>query len=96
MAVPTKNQLHRVILEVAAETAQALSRRDVVELVSARLSLTEEDLAEQSSSAVFRVMDRTDWAMFDLRRAGYLYRPAGDASLSRQKAGLSSALTKAR
>ena len=76
MAVPTKNQLHRVILEIAAETAQALSRRDVVGLVSARLSLTEEDLAEQSSSGVFRVADRTDWAMFDLRRAGYLYRPS--------------------
>ncbi len=76
MAVPTKNQLHRVILEIAAESAQALSRRDVVELVSVRLSLTEEDLAEQSSSGVFRVADRTDWAMFDLRRAGYVYRPS--------------------
>lgn len=76
MAVPTKNQLHRVILEIAAESAQALSRKDVVELVSVRLSLTEDDLAEQSSSGVFRVADRTDWAMFDLRRAGYLYRPS--------------------
>lgn len=75
MVVPTKNQLHRIILEIAAESSQALSRRDVVELVSARLSLTEEDLAEQSSSGVFRVADRTDWAMLDLQRAGYLHRP---------------------
>lgn len=75
MAVPTKNQLHRVVLEIAAETAEPLSRRDVVELLRTRLSLTEDDMAEQSSSGVFRVADRTDWAMFDLRRAGYLYRP---------------------
>lgn len=33
-------------------------------------------MTEQSSSGVFRAADRTDWAMFDLRRAGYLYRPA--------------------
>ena len=75
MVVPTKNQLHRVVLEIAADTAEPLSRRDVVELLRTRLSLNEDDMAEQSSSGVFRVADRTDWAMFDLRRAGYLYRP---------------------
>ena len=75
MPVPTKNQLHRVVLEIAAGSAVPLSRKDVVQLLSAKLSLTEEDMAEQSSSGVFRVADRTDWAMFDLRRAGYLHRP---------------------
>ena len=33
-------------------------------------------MGEQSSSGVFRVADRTDWAMFDLRRAEYLYGPS--------------------
>ena len=75
MVVPTKNQLHRVVLEIAAESTAPLSRRGVVELLSTRLSLTAEDMVEQSSSGVFRVADRTDWAMFDLRRAGYLFRP---------------------
>ncbi len=75
MVVPTKNQLHRVVLEIAAESTAPLSRRGIVELLSTRLSLTEEDMVEQSSSGVFRVADRTDWAMFDLRRAGYLFRP---------------------
>ena len=76
MAVPTKNQLHRPVLEIVAESNEPLSRRQVVEFLCARLALTAEDMAEQSSSGVFRVADRTDWAMFDLRRAGYLRRPS--------------------
>ena len=76
MAVPTKNQLHRLVLEIAVDSSQALSLREVADLVAERLSLTEIDLAEQSSSGVFRVPDRTMWAMLDLRRSGLLWRPS--------------------
>lgn len=76
VAVPTKNQLHRPVLEIVAESNEPLSRRQVVEFRYARLALTAEDMGEQSSSGVFRVADRTDWAMFDLRGAGYLHRPS--------------------
>ena len=55
MTVPTKRKLHRVVLEIAAESGQGMSQREVVESVTGMLSLTDKDLTQQTSSGVLRV-----------------------------------------
>ena len=46
MAVPTTNELHRPILDIAAETGGALSARQFTEELAQRLDVTEDDLLE--------------------------------------------------
>jgi restriction system protein len=74
MAVPTTNEFHRPILEIAAETAGALSARQFTEVLARRLNITEEDLQDRSSSGVRRFADRVQWSMHNLRLAGALVR----------------------
>ena len=76
MAVPTERELYRPVLEIAAETGMPMSLRQVVELLTTRLSLTEEDLRSRTSTGALRVNDRTSWAQYKLLRAGLLHRPS--------------------
>ena len=76
MAVPTKDDMYRPILELAAGSNEALSNQRVFDAMVARLSLTEEDLQDSSSSGSPRARNRTTWALFDLYKAGLLDRPS--------------------
>ena len=76
MAVPATNELHRPILEIAAETGGALSARQFTEVLAERLQVTDDDLQECSSSEVKKFSDRVQWSMHNLRLAGALDRPA--------------------
>ena len=76
MAVPTERELYRPVLEVAAEIGEPMSLSQFVELLTTRLSLTEEDLRSRTSTGVPRVNDRTSWAQHKLLQAGLLHRPS--------------------
>ena len=76
MAVPTKDDLYRPILELAAAPNEALSIQQFRNHVAAQLSLTDEDLRERSSSGSLRFKDRMSFAQFDLYKAGLLDRPS--------------------
>ncbi len=76
MPVPTTNEFHRPILEIAAETVDALSARQFAEELAQRLDIIEGDLLERSASGVRRFADRVQWSMHNLRLAGVLARPS--------------------
>ena len=50
MTVPSQTKLHRLLLETAVKTGQVLSTKQFIEQIASRLSLTQEDLNERSSS----------------------------------------------
>ena len=76
MAVPTQGQLHRPVLEIAAEKSEAMSSREYLEIIADRLSLTEEDLRERVPSGEFRARVNLEFGLSYLARAGLLYRPS--------------------
>ena len=76
MAVPTERELYRPVLEIAAETGKPMSLSQFVELLTTRLSLSEEDLRSRVSTGAPRVNDRTSWAQHKLLKAGLLHRPS--------------------
>ena len=63
MAVPTQAELHRPILEIAAESRQSLTQKEVVARLTTLFSLTEDDLQEMvPSGGQTRVANKTAWA----------------------------------
>ena len=76
MAVPTQAELHRPILEIAAESRQSLTQKEVVARLTTLFSLTEDDLQEMvPSGGQTRVANKTAWATSYLKRAGLLFYP---------------------
>lgn len=76
MAVPTLDELHRPVLEIAADAGQRLTRQHFVQRLSALFSLTELDLQEMVPSGVqTRIENRTNWAITDLKKAGLMDNP---------------------
>ena len=75
MAVPSKAALYKPILEIAVEADELWSKAQFVEAIGERLSLTTEDMAERIPSGARRILDRTDWALYDLMKAGLMDRP---------------------
>ena len=77
MAVPKANQFYRAVLEVTSKGATSLSVKEIVEQITARFSLTEDDLAEMVPTGTqTRVENRTNWAISKLKNAGLLVKPA--------------------
>ena len=77
MAVPSQAELYRPILEILATTESSLSDRRLAELVSDRLNLTDADRREMIPSGVqSRIENRTSWAIFNLKRAGFVHYPS--------------------
>ena len=77
MAVPPQNELHRPLLEIASETGEGLHKTQYLEAVAKRLSLTPEDLADMIPSDLqSRLLNRVDWGIFYLAKAGLLQRPS--------------------
>ncbi len=76
MAVPTLDELHRPVLEIAAGAEQRLTRQHFLRRLSELFSLTESDLQEMVPSGVqTRIENRTNWAITDLKKAGLMDNP---------------------
>ena len=76
MAVPTLDKLHRPVLEIANASAQPLTRKEFLDRLTTKFSLTEADLQEMVPSGVqSRMENRTNWAMTDLKKAGLINNP---------------------
>ena len=76
MAVPTLDELHRPVLEIANASAQRLTRKQFLERLTAVLSLTDADLQGMvPSGGQSRMENRTNWAMTDLKKAGLINNP---------------------
>ncbi len=75
MAVPTLDELHRPVLQIADASDRPLTRQEFVKLLAKTFSLTESDLQETVPSGTSRIRNRTDWAMTDLKKAGLLDNP---------------------
>ena len=77
MAVPKANQFYRAVLEVTSKGATSLSVKEIIEQITARFSLTEDDSADMVPSGTqTRVENRTYWAISKLKNAGLLVQPA--------------------
>ena len=76
MAVPTQSQMHRPLLEIAAETGATWSRTEFFNSLIKRLELTEEDLSERTSSGANRARVNSDFALSKLAKAGLLHPPS--------------------
>ena len=69
MAVPTLDELHRPVLEIANSSSHRLTRQEFVERLTDVFSLTGDDLQEMlPSGGQTRIENRTNWAITDLRR----------------------------
>ena len=76
MAVPTLDELHRPVLEIANSSAQRLTRKEFLERLTGVFSLTDTDLQEMvSSGGQARMENRTGWAITDLKMAGLINNP---------------------
>ena len=75
MALPAHPVLHRSILEVAVEAKNAVSAIDILKRVSKKLSLTQDDLDERTSTGASRIKANIGFGLSYLARAGFLDRP---------------------
>ncbi len=77
MAVPTQSALHRPLLEIAASNSatEPFSHRRFGDAIVDRLSLTEKDVQERTSTNASRLMTNLGFALSRLRRAGLLSSP---------------------
>ena len=76
MAVPTLNELHRPVLEIANASAGYLTRQEFVKRMTDVFSLTESDRQEMlPSGAQSRIANRTTCAMTYLKMARLIGNP---------------------
>ena len=76
MAVPTLDELHRPVLEIANSSSHRLTRKEFVERLTDVFSLTDDDLRELvPSGGQTRIENRTNWAITDLKKAGMMDNP---------------------
>ena len=77
MSVPTLDELHRPVLEIANSSSRRLTRKEFVERLTDLFSLTDADLQETlPSGGQTRIENRTNWAITDLKKAGLMDNPA--------------------
>lgn len=86
MAIPTKAELYRPILEILASASEGVARNPLTELVSDRFNLSDADRQEMlQSGAESKISNRTGWACKDLKDAGLLYNPSrGHRAMTQQ------------
>ena len=75
MAVPTQSELYHPLLEIAASSLVKLSHQQLMDDIIKRLSLTEEDIQERTSTNASRLSANLSFALSALSRAGLLNRP---------------------
>lgn len=76
MAVPTQSQMHRLLLEIAAETGATWSRAEFFNSLAQRQGLNEEELSEKTSTGAYRARVNSDFALSKLAKAGLLNQPS--------------------
>ena len=78
MPVPSKKELHRPILEIADGAQEDVASKQYIrEKVIERFSLTNDDILEKTSSGGgTRLEIRVSWALFELKKAGFLQPPS--------------------
>lgn len=86
MPIPTKNQVHRPILEFVASKGETPStRREIVRAVAEKFSLTPDEIDERSPSGSNRVYTRSSWSLMGLRWANLVEYPRrGQIKITRQ------------
>ena len=86
MPIPTKNQVHRPILEFVASKGETPStRREIVRAVAEKFSLTPDEIDERSPSGSNRVYTRSSWSLMGLRWANLVdYPRRGQIKITRQ------------
>ncbi len=86
MPIPTKNQMHRPILEFLADKGDVPStRREIVHVVAEKFSLTPDEIDERSPSGSNRVYTRSSWSIMGLRWANLIEYPRrGQIKITRQ------------
>lgn len=76
MALPTHPVLHRSILEIAAEAKVTVSARQILDSLTVKLSLSQDNLDERTSTGASRIKANIGFGVSYLARAGLLRRPA--------------------
>ena len=86
MPIPTKNQVHRPILEFVASKGETPStRREIVRAIAEKFSLTPDEIDERSPSGSNRVYTRSSWSLMGLRWANLIEYPRrGQIKITRQ------------
>ena len=75
MAVPSQSELNRPLVEIAASKSEQLTARQFRDEIASRLSLTDEDVQERTSTNASKLMTKMGFALSDLARGGLLDRP---------------------
>ena len=86
MAIPAQAQLYRPILEIARSASESLSDKQIAELLSDRLQLTDAERQDMIPSGLrSRIVDRTSWAVYELKEAGLMHYPSrGHRAITQQ------------
>lgn len=85
MAMPSQSELNRPLLEIAASKSEQITRRQFRDELISRLSLTDEDMQERTSTNAPTLLTKMGFALSELTRAGLLDRPArGSFLISRE------------
>ena len=85
MAVPTLDELHRPVLQIADASDKPLTRQEFVKRLADLFSLSESELEETVPSGMPRILNRTNWAITDLKMAGLMDNPQRNQWLITQK-----------
>ncbi len=76
MAVPTLDELHRPVLEIAVSSPEPLTRKEFFQRLIHVFSLTDTDLNDMvPSGGQSRMQNRMNWAITDLKKAGLVNNP---------------------
>ena len=75
MAVPTQGELHRPLLEIAAETQETMSPSQFLGAIVARFSLTDADMDERTPRGASRIKAYIGFGLSYLATAELLRRP---------------------
>lgn len=77
MAIPTRAQLYRPILEIARSTNESLSDKQIVASLSDKFNLTDAERRAMIPSGVEpRIKNRTGWAVAVLKDIGLMHYPS--------------------
>ena len=75
MALPTHPDLHRAILEIAAEIEGTVSAGEILDRLTEKLCLSQSDLDERTSTGASRIKANIGFGVSYLARSGLLRRP---------------------
>ncbi len=75
MVVPSQSELNRPLLEIAASKSGPVTNREFKDEIIPRLSLTDEDVNERTSTNASTLGTKISFALYELKTAGLLHSP---------------------